>query len=333
DYPYYFRATSGEATSIRLQKGSQFDSLVPRSGWSLALQDEYETKSAWGKVTLEGILQSDWGLQWRHVRDFAPNVTGSFQVATRSLDTFNADAGLSHRLRDGRLATRANFAAYPGVAPRIAATADYYFNPNRIGRTGLYHRLGLGLAYTNQDFARGGSLLEGSVSSGLAIKPWRPHPKTAVRPSMDWVLTLDSQGEASRYMRFSLSVEQRINSQQYLDVRYSVDRRTGGASSLFRNDVRQQVFLNYNLVHGSAWSAFVTANYDLTNSLLFGSGNLSYRFLPKYRLNIWSTFYGSDAGFNETEFTVFRQIGRQEIGVRYSTFDHRISLQLAGASF
>jgi hypothetical protein len=154
-----------------------------------------------------------------------------------------------------------------------------------------------------------------------------------VRPSLDWVLSLNSFGDFSRYMRFGLSADRQINAQQYLGLRYSLDRRTGGDSSLFQNDLRQQVSLNYNVTHGADWSASLAANYDVTNALAFGFGNVSYRFLPMYRLSVWSTFYGSAAGFNETEFIVYRQIGAREVGLRYSTFDHRISLELAGGAF
>jgi hypothetical protein len=343
DYPYYVSASSGEARALRLQKGSQIDSLIPRDGWSLCLSDEYDTGDRSGKVWVEGLPEHDWSLQWRHHEQRGTRGSTGYYFGSRSLDTFQADATFSSLSRRAHRNTRLSVNALPGAPIQLSGTTDYVLTEKPIGRTGLYHGIGTRVAVTTHDYWARGPVFQHQISNGLSIRPWQPDRKTRVRPSIDSVLTWNTRPSFGNYLRFQLGADRQLDRTQYLTARYSIGRRfgdTGGYEGLQR-----QVDLTYSLARGSRWSAALTGTYDLGDEALYGYGSASYRVSQDYRLSAAASMYRwrqpipsidltateyTNVGFNELNATIWRKIGQREIGLRYSTFDKGISLEIGG---
>ncbi len=344
DYPYYLSVSSGEARAVHVQKGSQIDSLIPREGWSLCLSDEYDKNNASGKVWLEGLPEDDWSLQWRHREQVGLRSSASYYLGSRSLDTFQADATFGTLGRKAHTNTRISVSAVPRAPMHLRATADHVLTPKPIGRTGLYHRIGTRVSLSSRDYWADGPLFEHQISNGLSIRPWQPDRKTRVRPSIDSIITWNTRPSLGNYLRFQLGADRHIDRSQYLSVRYSVGRHFGGGTS--SQGLRQQADLGYSLGHGTKWSLAFNGTYDIGEHALYGYGSASYQLTSQYRLNVLASMYRwrrtitsfndldktefASVGFNETEFTIWRKIGRRDIGLRYSTFDNRISFEIGG---
>ena len=248
DYPYYLQATSGEARALRLQKGSQIDSLVPREGWSLCLSDEYDTSACSGKVWLEGLPESDWSMQWRHHEQRGTSASSTYYVGSRSFGTLHADATFSGMSRRAHRSTRLNVSAVPRAPVQLSASTDYMLTGKPIGHTDLYHRIGTRVSIASHDYWAGGPLLQHQISNGLSIRPWEPDHKTSVRPSIDSVLTWNTRPTFGNYMRFQLSADRRIDRSQYLNLRYSIGKQFSGGSY---SQSLQQLDLSYSLARGT----------------------------------------------------------------------------------
>ncbi|MGD8238639.1 MAG: hypothetical protein PVH68_08815 [Armatimonadota bacterium] len=343
DYPYYLHASSGEVRAVHVQKGSQLDSLIPREGWSLCLSDEYDTSGASGKVWLEGLPASDWSLQWRHHEQRDAGSLRTYYFGSRSLDTFQADATFSAMSRRLHRSTRLNVSAFPHAPMHLSASTDFMLMDRPVGNTDLYHRIGTRVSFTSRDYWADGAVFQHQISNGLSIRPWQPDRKTRVRPSIDSIFTWNTRPSIGNYLRFQVSADRRIDSTQHLGLRYSIGQHLTGATHY--GGLRQQVDLNYSLARGGKWSLGLNGTYDIGQKALYGYGSASYQVSRKYRLSAMASLYRwrqpipsvdleepefTEVGFNEVDCTLWRSIGQREVGLRYSTYDNRISFEIGG---
>lgn len=332
DVPYFLKASSGELRSVRVQKGTQANTLVARKGWSLALRDEYEDTNSLGEVGVSGLLQSDPDVQWQHFEVFNAESAANFYLGSPGLRGVLADAGYSQFHGGRRFYSRLSATYLPEAGACATAESHLIGAAQPIGRSGLYRRFGTGLTFRTQDYGARGPVLEHELNAGLSTKRLDLSPKLSLRPSVDGFFTWDTASRVEEYARFGLSTDYAISPSQRLGLRYSLARRWGNER---RDDgLRQLLGFDYSLFSGARWQAFINGTYDLTERGLYAMGSVSYRFTPKYRFSAYGNMYDySSGGFSDLDFIIWRSLGQRELGLQYSTADQRFSLQFAGATF
>ncbi len=333
DAPWILKASSGETRTVRLIKGTTGDSMGVRRGWHFGLDDTWETEHAIGKASLTGLLQRDPDFQLSHYQILDMESSANFYLGAPGMRGVLADAGYS-RYHGGRhFNARINSYYFPETGLLASAEADLTGSSKPIGNTGLFRRFGTGLAFRTQDYRSDGPVLEHETSVGINTRSLRLGPKLRLRPSADGFLTWDTEGRVRELARFALGADYAISNTQRLGVRYSLDRRWG--DYLYSGaGLHQTLGFNYNLFGLGPWEAFLTGSLDLTTDALYGVGSVSYQFTPKYRFSVYGNLYRySSTSFTDLDFTVWRALGQQEIGLRWSTTDDRLSLQFGGLGF
>lgn len=332
DVPYFVTASSGELRSVRLQKGTQANTLVARKGWSLALVDEYEDTNSLGEASLSGLLQNDPDVQWNHFEVLDADSAANFYVASPGLRGVLTDAGYTH-FRGGRRFYSRLSASVLGEGGAFATAESHLVGAAKpLGKTGLYRRLGTGLTFRTRDHRTGGSALEHEVNAGLSTRRLQLSDKLSLRPSLDGFFSWDTASHVREYARLQVAADYAFSPTQRLGLRYSLarqwdDRRRGSG-------LRQLLGFDYSLLAGRKWQAFINGTYDMTEQGLYAMGTVSYQFRPKYRFSVFGNMYDyGGVGFTDLDFTIWRSIGQRELGLQYSTADDRFSLQFAGATF
>ena len=332
--PWILNASSGETRTVRVMRGTPGDGgLSTRRGWHIGLQDVWETQHATGQASVVGLLQRDPDFQFSHYQILDTESSANFYLGAPGLRGVLADAGYSRYHAGRHLNLRLNSYYFPQSGLLTTLQGDFTGSAKPVGETGLYRRFSTGMTFRTEDYRTGGPVLEHETSLGLSTRTLRLGDKLQLRPTVDTFVTWDTAGRTRELARFAVGADYMTSNSQRLGIRYSLDNRWGdywyGGTGL-----HQMVSFNYNLFGLGPWEAFLTGQLDLTSEAFYGVGSLSYQFTPKYRFAVYGNMYRYPTGsFTDMDFTVWRAIGQQEIGLRWSTTDDRLSLQFGGLGF
>lgn len=333
DIPFFFQVTDTWTGAVKLQRGATMGGVSARSGWTIALQEEYATASgARGAFVLGGLPRKDWGVSWRDSR----RMLGGFDVFTdlslpdhRSL-YFNT---LAYTTRDRyRFSFRTSCdrpAGYPGS---LYAAAEWLTHPRPVGNSS-HARYSFGTAIS---FARAAGMDEGrdwrvmqEFYSALDFAPYRLSGSWSLAPRIENVFAWYSTGGTSNSARGELSLAGRLGRTADLRLAYSVEHASG---CLFYTGWRQALDL-YLTAHYRRWGSYLSASRDLTDGAELATLATDYRLSDKWRLGALLTYYrfGPET-FEDIEVTVGRALFGQEIGLRWSASTGRFGLSVLGFS-
>lgn len=327
DFPYFLSVGDKWSTSLKLRKGTGGSSFVARDGWSLALAQEYDSGSAKGAIEANGLLRNDWGLEWRDERPLSASTQGFFNVAWPDHKSLFADANLYHYGDTYRLNLQARYDSPWEGNRALYFGADWLSEPRHLVGSSNF-RFGVTTGTRRNEVENNDWVLESELYGAIDLPSRRLGAQTRLTPSLSNVYGWDSKGYSSNSLRAGLRLDRDLGSQSRVGLNYTATRRSGdGPATGWKHLLAADASFN----HGTKWDLSLNGSWDLTDGDTYGLGALNYYVKPQWRLGIIGTHYAyAETTFHDLEFEVGRALGNREIGLRYSTDAHRISLEVGG---
>ena len=337
DMPFFYSVTDSASGAIKVQKGASSGSVVAREGWSLGVQEEYRTpRDCEGTVSIDGLPQKDWGLNWRDTRPILGDSQAAFDFGSPDHRSLFADASLYQFSSSRRFNLRTSASVPDGSDPTWAVDADWLTNPRQISSRVSY-RVGTTIGVHRQDFTDPTSLQSGSQTvfqnqlfGGLDFVPWRLTSRTLLTPSLTNTTLWNTGGLRTNSLRGQLTLDQAFGASAGASLALAAEQPSGIVG---RQGLQQLLTMDFHADRGK-WSTYWNASRDITNDTNYAMLSLDYAPKKLWRLGFVKSIYSfGDDTFSDLETTLARTVGDRELGLSYSTATHRVWLQFGGFGF
>lgn len=328
DIPYYFSLTERSASSVRLGLNQREGSLgAVKGGWGLDLRHRiFVGDRGEETINLSRFTSRDWGLWWKHSRQWNPFVaTNAFVEYPSHRDLF-ATATL-----DWEGAAYSGFLGVSASVPK-GFGASYFTDlglqthPKRIGRSRFTYSFVSGTDWS------GGAGIRDEIRQALSLRVALPFlrlgPKTSLNTSVTAgrILAGRRRGGTTDAV---VSLNHRFSPTAYLSANYAYQYRPGFSPSASR----QRAGLLFSSSKGRS-SLSTAVSKALDTSALAVTADYSYSISELWRASIRTvTFRQSGYSFSDQEFSVGYTIGTRELILYWSRSRHRFMIELGGFSF
>jgi len=325
DLPFFYRVSDKWSGSLKVQRGASGTSFIARDGWSLALEEAYESPNAKGSIEAGGLLSSEWGLEWRDERKIFGDNQGFLNVSWPDHRSLFADASIYHYGDAYRFNFRAQYDD-PWLAEKSRRlVADWLTDPRRLTGDSKF-RLGTSLGVRRYDGLDDDWVLENELYGSIELDPWRIGKNTKVRPSISNTYSWDTADYSRNELRGQLRVNRRLGRSTRLGMNYYLSYRNGDTQ---RPGANSMLGLDFSTAHGTLWSTYLNGTWDITEGDTYGYVGIDYFFKSKWRFGIIGTHYEYDSSsYDDLELELARSFGPREIGVHYSFDTDELSLEL-----
>lgn len=338
--PFYYNMTESTNGSLRLRRQSRYSytGYSTRPGWHLALQQRYHLLSGTqGVVEINHITTGDWGLRWQHDHPFMGTSRAYLSIDSPSHRDFYTRAELYHPFSLGDL----NVSLYGTFLPHMPSTLQsrlylrsrpkvieplklrYYWSTNFgcsywAGTTQTEEGIDLQIHPPLWRLGRRASL-QFYLGSGYAISAYGSGPT--------------AQASAVLLRRFGRSGSASLRYNYYVS-----GQRASAFGPSSSQAMSAQVLTG---TPGGRWDGSVTATLYPSTGTLSIYGGLRISPLPHWQIGASPTYtrYGgtpSSIGRPAAlhwDVYLLRRIGARDIGLRWSTLDHRIRFEMTATTF
>jgi len=327
DFPYVYQVSDTRTSSVKVQRGAASGSIVARDGWSLALEEAYETGRAAGGVTLAGLPYDDWGLEWTDSRELGARREGHFAAYTPDHRSAYADANVYQWNDDFRLNMRGYYDRPHGFGDSYGVSADWLTYNRPLGASGVSYRIGTGVGAGHVEGIDTGIVAEHQLYLALDFPRRQLRGRTSLTPSLSNLFVWDTSGYRYESVRGELELRRIISSQASMGLSYQAQFSAGDDGRGFEH----LVDLNLSMYRGSIWQTYLTATYQLDDADAYGYWMFDYFPHPKWRVGLGATYYRfDDTTYDDFEVSLARRFDGREIGLRWSQEADAISLELGG---
>jgi len=328
DIPYYFSLTEKSASSVRLGLNQREGSLgAVKGGWGLDLRHRiFVGDRGEETVNLSRFTSRDWGLWWKHSRQWSPTIaTNAFVEYPSHRDLF-ATGSL-----DWEGTAYSGFLGVSASAPK-GFGASYYTDlglqthPKRIGRSRFTYSFLSGTGWS------GGAGVRDELRQALSLRVALPFLRLGGRTSLNTSFTAGRILAGQRRGGTAdavLSLSHRLSATTHLSANYTYQYRPG----LSRTFSRQRAGLLFASSKGRT-SLSTALSKALDASSLAVTADCSYTISGLWRASIRATtFRQSGYRFSDQEFSLGYTIGTRELILYWSRSRHRFLIELGGFSF
>ncbi|MDH7570988.1 MAG: hypothetical protein QHJ73_15535 [Armatimonadota bacterium] len=333
--PLYYNMTESTSGALRLRRQTRYsyDGYNTRPGWHLALQQRYRFgQGSEGNVELDHITAKDWGIRWRHQQQLRQRTYAYFSVEAPAHRDVYTRGEVHHSMGAGDLSLT-TYGSYLPDAPESAQARLYFrMKPGMLRSLGLryYWSASLGWSYWNN-----ASEMEQGVDLQLHPKALRLGKRTTLQSYAGGGFTHSSQGSGPT-AQVTAALVRALGPGSSASLRYSY--YFSGRSSAFYGTTTTQTVSGQVYAGGSTrWSTSLTTTWVPATGSVSAYGALSYSPLRNWRLEVrptYSRFPGVQAGAPATsaahlDVYLARQFGGRDVGLRWSTLDHRLRFEMA----
>ena len=335
DFPFYIHADLTSTTAIRLRKAGTVGKGAIygyRKGWGIDLERQYVSLDGRreGVISLQDLQKGRKHLTfvWQHQQEFDPSTRGFLYFSSPKLKGFYASADLYRVRPDGDI----TFRAFANKAPNLpfSYTLQLAMRRRAVTRGPLSRSFFGSLQWSKF----GGGKGEGELTLGADL-----YPRFYAGGRGGWVL--------SPWLQLSQSLSTRKERRTNLRLNLNLSRylgRTGQVSLSFTYDwqrsrrlgsyMRQTLGLNLYLGSGRKWFGSLYLTYGLRDSSLYGYSVLSYRFAPRWRIEVQAYLHRYPGGsLKEIEPRLAYSVGAQEILLGWSSRTKKFWVEAAAAAF
>lgn len=330
DLPFYYSLNPTSTGSVHLRRGQPmgWGFYSGNNGWSLDMVEDYTTNNgAEGNFTVNRIGNSDWGLNWHHSQlyDSGSRVYSYLEFPSHK-DLFGT-LSLSKPIGKASLGVNLYGSKYQGQTGNMSTDVYLQSAAKPIGN-GFASYMLLGRTSYASNISSGSNLGAG-LQTQIYGKPVDLGGKTNLNTSFtfghDWggiKSGFTVNGTASLMKQFAR------NSNCGLIYTYNQDRYS------IANVGRHRLSASMMYAPSKKLQAQLISTYTIDQPLSSTFADLSYRFMPKWRINVLQTFqkYGT-FGYGDTEFALGRSIGENEFAVVWSKSKHQFRFEFNAARF
>lgn len=336
DLPFYYSLSPSSTGSIHIRRGQQagWGFYSSNSGWSTDLVQDYTTGSGGdGTFIVNRILSGDWGAHWQHnqVYDSGSRIYSYLDFPDHR-DLFGM-INLSKPLSRGNLGLNLYGNRYQDQSGSISSDLYIQSLPKPIAGGSVNYVM---LARTS--FAGGGGIVNDGMGAGLQMqlfgKPIQLGKRTNLTSSMsigeDW-----GKSRSGFSLLGNVSLSHRLGPSGTLGnlgLIYSYTRDPSYTTQFGHHRLSASLFY----APSEQWHARFYSTYTLDASLSSTFADVSYQFLPGWRLNVLQTLQRSELqtidginkySYSDTEIAVGKEVGDYEIMLVWSKSWGRLRLE------
>ncbi|MCX7597600.1 MAG: hypothetical protein N2512_01845, partial [Armatimonadetes bacterium] len=293
DLPFFFQVTDTWTGAVRLQRGTSASSVSARSGWSLALHEEYATVSGTrGALTLTGLPTSQWGFSWRDSR----SMFGSSEVFTDFSSPDHRSLFVSTSIYTPRpsymFSLSASYDKPADYDGSYGATAEWLAYPRPLGRGGrAYYSLGTALSFRRGaglgQNGESGTVFGHEIYGALDFSSLGLGGSWTVEPRLENVYAYYSDDKQYNTLRGELALVGRLGRPNPVRLVYSAAHYSGDFSE---PGWEQELNLYLSALSGR-WSSYLSASHSITQDRDVALLSMSYRLTDTWRLGSLLTYY------------------------------------------
>jgi hypothetical protein len=332
DVPFYYRANTSGTGAVRVRRAGSDGFYTQRSGWSLALEEQYYLGSKGeGVLVLDEVPRSDWGVSLQHEQTFGPNERGyAFLDFPRHRDLFSR---FSYYKRQPTF----NFGAeLYGTLPkegRASGSSQLYWqlDPKPLPGTPLAYTVAGDLSLSHNFHVPGRTRFSQSVDFRVYPRAVRLTPRTSLISSLELDTYHDNTSRLDASVGGNLSLRHGFSGTASLTVGYTYDP---GALSYEGGSTNE--YLSLGMYASRGWRSFMSmyATRGLREDSLYSYGSLSYRLSP-----LWHTTFDlsyqdfSGITFADYEIGVGRTLGSLDARLAYSKSRRKVFLEFGTSMY
>jgi hypothetical protein len=341
DLPFYVHMTPNASTAVKVRYGERtgFGYFNGRPGFTMDLDQKYGIPGKnEGLLRMSSITNPSWGMHWDHTQQFGEKTRVTTLFETPAHTDLYGQMNLAHQLPFGNATL--NLTGNKMQNRTLGRTIDAGFetNPHPVLNQKLF--LSVGTRYTDI----GGGQFEQLQNQRVDLQPTqRGEVSLRARPANINILKgLSFSNSATTKLLWgttsgpALAASSGFNyalpGNTLLNLGYSFDQ-----APLYRSAIRQA---KHNLSATATTSPFKqlraslygTMGLDSTSRTL--AGNLSWTFIPQWRLDLLHSFYQFNGlGMQDIQVGLARKIGPRELILYYSTQRQAILFEIAASNF
>jgi hypothetical protein len=334
DMPFYYRANPSGTGAIRLRHYGSDGFYSDAPGWSLGLEEEYYVgHRGRGFFAADQLFRRDWGIYWQHEHQFSPTTKADIFVDFPYHENLFTRFSLYKDTKAGHLGVE-TFASRPSEGASTLFTQAYFQTPARRLSKNLSYSTSFNLFHSRNPDSPQANVVGQSANLVLYPRPIPLGKSTALSGSVRTNLFNDSSGQRGVSWGTNWNLRQQLGKSLQASLGYSLD--SGGGFSSFGAGRASSHYLTFQLfgMQGNKLHGNLYLTRDLKNQFSYGSGYVSYRLSPLWRVGLFA--YRSDflsTSFNDLEISVGRVIFQRELVVAWSKSRGKIYLELGGWEF
>ncbi len=334
DMPFYYRANPSGTGAIRLRHYGSDGFYSDAPGWSLGLEEEYYVgHRGQGFFAVDQLFRRDWGMYWQHEHQFSPTTKADIFVDFPYHKNLFTRFSLYKDTKAGHFGVE-TFASRPSEGSSTLFTQAYFQTPARRLSKNLSASTSFNLFHARNPDSPQANVVGQSANLVLYPRPIPLGKSTALTGSVRTNLFNDSSGQRGVSWGTNWNLRQQLGKSLQASIGYSLDG--GGGFSSFGAGRASSNYLTFQLfgVQGNKLHGNLYLTRDLKNQFSYGSGYVSYRLSPLWRVGLFA--YRSDflsTSFNDYEISVGRVIFQRELVIAWSKSRNKIYFELGGWEF
>lgn len=334
DMPFYYRANPSGTGAIRLRHFGSDGFYSDAPGWSLGLEEEYYVgHRGQGFFAVDQLFRRDWGIYWQHEHQFSPTTKADIFVDFPYHENLFTRLSLYKDTKAGHLGVE-TFASRPSEGSSTLFTQAFFQTPSRRLSKDLSYSTSFNLFHSRNPDSPHGNVVGQSANLVLYPRPIPLGKSTALTGSVRTNLFNDSSGQRGISWGTNWNLRQQLGKSLQASIGYSLDG--GGGFSSFGAGRASSNYLTFQLFgsQGNKLYGNLYVTRDLKNQFSYGSGYVSYRLSPLWRVGLFA--YRSDflsTSFNDLEISLGRVLFQRELVVAWSKSRGKIYFELGGWEF
>lgn len=336
DLPLYYDLSPESKGLFRVKYGERYGSAYARRpGFALDVLQSYNSlgtsRRYSGEFGFTGLTRGDWGFRWTHSHEFGPDTLTALHIDFPQHRSAFGSLNVGQRL--GRFRMGLNATANTALqAPFSSGThADVYVEtaPERLRGTPAFYSFG---THASTSRSRSSAVRTYELSEGVQARLFTPALKLDGLTSLSNALTVghvwSKAGATGPIVYASLNATRSLGGNRTLQLGYDfVQQPTSSLEGKHRIGLSTGTYEN-------KWGLYLYNTYMLDTSALSLIGDAYYTVAPRWRLGLSASVQRYTTGsYSDYIFYLSRSIGGRDVVLSYSTFNHRIMLDLEATRF
>lgn len=336
DLPLYYDLSPVSRGVARVKYGERYGSAYARRpGFAVDVIQAYNssgtTRRYSGEFGFTGLTRGDWGFRWTHSQEFGPDTLTGLHLDFPQHRSAFGSLNLNQRLGPLRLGLNAS-ANTTLQSPSFSGThADVYIEttPARLARTPAYWSIGTSATTrrTRSSYSRTYHLSE-SVQARVFTPSLRLDSATTISNAVSVGHVWTRTGVSGSSMYASTNLSRSLGGSRTLQLGYDFVDQPGQSV-----EGQHRVSLSTGS-YDERWGYYLYNTYLLDTGSLSLVGDVSYGLARSWRVGVSASIQRYREGsYSDFIFTLARSLGGRDLVLSYSTFNHRIMLDLQAARF
>lgn len=336
DVPLYYDLSPVSKGLFRVRYGERYgSSYARRPGFAMDVLQSYNSLARTGRYSGEfgftGLSRGDWGFRWTHSQEFGLDTLTSMHVDFPQHRSVFGSANVSRRLGNLRLGLNGTAnTTLTGIASS-GTHADVYAEtaPVKLKGTPAMYAFGGNVSTTR---LRSTSYRNYSLSEGLRARLFTPSIRLDNATTLTNAISVghlwNNSGSSGMSVIASVSGMRSLGGNRLVQMGYDYVHQP---TPSYEGDHRLSLSVGAS---EARFGAYLYNTVMLDTGALSLIGDLQFTVAPRWRLGLSASVQRYESGsYSDMVVGVARNIGGRDIVLSYSTFNHRIMLDMEATRF